>query len=93
MYRLALSKRCRRQLKRLRGSARYPLSLFDEAVELLLLSMSLPVKFRDHALKGQLVACRECHIRPDWLLIYCVHADLGVVELVATGSHSELFNE
>lgn len=69
------------------------MSLFDEVVELLLTGAVMPEKYRDHALHGHLVAYRECHVRPDWLLICCIHDDLGIIELVATGSHAELFDE
>jgi mRNA interferase YafQ len=50
---------------------------------------SPPPKNRDHALKGNYVDCRECHIEPDWLLIYMIDGD--VLRLIRTGSHSELF--
>lgn len=50
---------------------------------------SLPEQNRDHALTGQYVGHRECHIQPDWLLIYKVEGEFLV--LVRTGSHSELF--
>ena len=53
----------------------------------------LPDKYRDHALtnyaKGNNV--RECHIKPDWLLIYKVYSDRLVLELLRTGTHSDLF--
>ncbi|WP_457551446.1 type II toxin-antitoxin system YafQ family toxin [Desulfobacula sp.] len=49
----------------------------------------LPPKNKDHQLKGTLKDCRECHIEPDWLLIYRIEgSELG---LVRTGSHSDLF--
>lgn len=48
---------------------------------------------RDHALIGDFAGCRECHIRPDWLLIYRKQEDgvLGLLHMVRTGSHSDLF--
>lgn len=49
----------------------------------------LPPKNRDHNLKGNYQDCRECHIEPDWLLIYMVEGE--VLRLVRTGSHSNLF--
>ena len=53
----------------------------------------LPDRFRDHALvnysKNSNV--RECHIKPDWLLIYRVYSDRLVLELLRTGTHSDLF--
>ena len=50
----------------------------------------LETKYRDHILKGNYVGYRECHIEPDWLLIYKT-IDTQYLELARTGSHSELF--
>ena len=49
----------------------------------------LPVKNRDHQLKGFLKDCRECHIEPDWLLIYRIEG--SELCLIRTGSHADLF--
>lgn len=50
----------------------------------------LPEKYKDHALIGNWIGCRECHIRPDFLLIYKID-DSNTVTLARLGSHSELF--
>ena len=52
---------------------------------------TLPLSNRDHSLAGNYVNHRECHIEPDWLLIYRVNQEKKSIELVRTGSHSELF--
>ncbi|MFA6408712.1 MAG: type II toxin-antitoxin system YafQ family toxin [Gammaproteobacteria bacterium] len=49
----------------------------------------LPSYYRDHCLKGEFSGCRECHIEPDWLLIYCIERDYLI--LIRTGSHSDLY--
>jgi mRNA interferase YafQ len=49
----------------------------------------LPKKMRDHALRGNYTYHRECHIEPDWLLIYKISD--GVLQLERTGSHADLF--
>ena len=49
----------------------------------------LPARCRDHQLRGAYRDCRECHIEPDWLLVYRV--DASMLQLVRTGSHSDLF--
>ena len=49
----------------------------------------LEEKFKDHALQGNYVGARDCHINPDWLLIYAIIGD--ELRLIRTGSHSELF--
>ncbi|MBR4531060.1 type II toxin-antitoxin system YafQ family toxin [bacterium] len=51
----------------------------------------LPQKYSDHALKGTFSGYRECHIEPDWLLIYKISEDVLVLSLYRTGSHSDLF--
>lgn len=50
---------------------------------------SLPAHYKDHKLKGEFSDCRECHIEPDWLLIYII--DNNDLILIRTGSHSDLF--
>jgi len=56
---------------------------------LLIKAKNLPTKNRDHQLKGLLKDCRECHIEPDWLLIYRIEG--SELCLIRTGSHSDLF--
>ena len=51
----------------------------------------LPSKYKDHALQGDYYPERECHIRPDWLLIYYIDKKNGILELDRTGTHSDLF--
>ena len=55
----------------------------------------LPVKNKDHALQGEFAGCRECHIQPDWLLIYSKESDgeLYILNLLRTGTHSDLFKK
>ncbi len=52
--------------------------------------IALPEEFHDHKLIGNYIGVRECHIRPDWLLIYKVYEDVLVLQLMRTGSHSKL---
>ena len=58
-------------------------------MELLVEEKSLPIKNRDHALIGNYKGRRECHIEPDWLLIYKIDKEVIIFE--RTGSHSDLF--
>lgn len=71
------------------ASGRYSVNDFLTIVDCLAKDESLPEKFRDHALIGEWKGYRECHIKPDWLLIYR-KTDTELI-LVRTGSHSELF--
>lgn len=51
----------------------------------------LEEKYKDHALKGKWEGFRECHVQPDWLLIYLVENDILTLILVDTGTHADLF--
>ena len=62
--------------------------LYD-VVSMLLENKPLPLKYKDHSLGGQWTNKRECHIEPDWLLIYCIRENDLILE--RTGSHSDLF--
>ena len=62
-----------------------------EIIEILANGNQLPAKYRDHELTGNYTDTRECHIEPDWLLIYEIREDILVLMLNRVGSHSELF--
>lgn len=62
-------------------------------VKLLVNGESLPEKYRDHELEGIWKGHSECHIRPDWLLIYKINEGILVLELTRTGSHADLFGK
>lgn len=72
--------------------ARLDIALLDSAVEKLIHEAELDGRFRDHELKGKYTGFRECHIQPDWLLIYLVEDDILTLTLVDTGTHSDLFD-
>lgn len=67
----------------------YDLSLLTEVIDLLAAGEQLPPKYKDHNLIGNYKGFRECHIQPDWLLIYEVSDN--VLYLARTGTHSDLF--
>ncbi len=69
----------------------YPIEEFEYVVGLLQNGEKLPLKYRDHSLTGNYVGYRECHIRPDWLLVYAVQEDVLILTLSRTGTHSDLF--
>lgn len=66
------------------------LRLLSEVVDKLQCGEPLPEKNKDHALTGNWKEHRECHIQPDWLLIYRIVEDKLILSLVRTGSHSDL---
>lgn len=69
----------------------YDLCLLTEVINLLASGEPLPERNRDHALSGNFSGCRECHIAPDWLLIYELSGADLLLYLTRTGSHSDLF--
>jgi mRNA interferase YafQ len=79
----------KRDYKKIVASGRYKKQDFLTVVELLANDQPLPDKYRDHVLMGEWKNYKECHIKPDWLLIYKKIEDRLL--LARTGSHSELF--
>ena len=69
----------------------YNMALLQEVVDLLASGETLPDKYRDHSLTGDYNGYRECHVLPDWLLIYRIEDDLLILGLTRTGTHSDLF--
>ena len=68
-----------------------PKSELDEVVKLLSEEKPLLPKHKDHPLKGNFWGYRECHVRPDWLLIYRIDKQILTLVLIRTGTHSDLF--
>ena len=69
----------------------YNIELLEEVVNKLAAGIVLEPKYRDHELSGDFKGLRECHIAPDWLLIYQVVENELVLYLSRTGTHSDLF--
>lgn len=65
--------------------------MLTEVIRLLADGNTLPEKYKDHKLSGDFIGCRECHITPDWLLIYEINKGELVLYLTRTGTHSDLF--
>lgn len=91
MLKIVLSNRFKKDLK-LIAKRGYNLGLLDDIVNRLARQEPLPDKNRDHSLTGDYIGYRECHIQPDWLLIYRVDNDELLLFLSRTGTHSDLFN-
>ena len=69
------------------------IDLLDDIIRALSRGDTLPEKDKDHALSGGWIGHRECHIQPDWLLIYRIEDDILVLTLARTGTHSDLFGK
>lgn len=86
---IVMSNRFKKDLK-LAQKRGYNLTLLDEVVTTLSKLEPLPEKNRDHALTGNYIGFRECHIQPDWLLIYRIDDEELLLFLSRTGTHSDL---
>lgn len=67
------------------------LTLISEVIKLLANGEVLPPRYKDHSLSGDYASFRECHITPDWLLIYQIDGSELILYLTRTGTHSDLF--
>lgn len=79
----------KRDVKRLQKRGKN-IEKLKQVIRLLVNAEKLEPKLRDHQLRGLLKDCRECHIEPDWLLIYRIEG--SELCLVRTGTHADLFN-
>lgn len=69
------------------------IDLLDNIIRALSRGETLPEKTKDHELSGNWVGHRECHIQPDWLLVYRIDDDILVLTLARTGTHSDIFGK
>lgn len=89
-YRIKPTSRFQKDLKRIQKRG-YQIELIKEVVRKLSDGETLEPKYKDHTLSGDYSGCRECHITPDWLLIYEIYEDELILYLTRTGTHSDLF--
>lgn len=90
MLNIVLSNRFKKDLKAI-AKRSYNLDLLEEVVNTLAAQKPLPEKNKDHPLTGDYIGFRECHIQPDWLLVYRVDEGDLILFLSRTGTHSDLF--
>ena len=89
---LRTTSRFRKDYKRLKKQGK-DMNLLQNVIDDLLAEKVLDKKYKDHALAGDYVGFRECHILPDWLLIYITDHGQLILTVTRTGSHSDLFDE
>ncbi len=88
-YELVTTARFRKDVKRMKKQG-LPMKELAWVLNQLLDGQELPPAYRDHGLSGNYAGFRECHIRPDWLLIYLVSETELILTASRTGSHSDL---
>ena len=89
-YVLKPTSRFQKDLKKLQ-KRNYNIDSLKEVLNLLANGELLSPKHRDHVLSGVYAGMRECHIEPDWLLIYEIKDEDLILYLMRTGTHSDLF--
>ena len=89
-YNIRPTAKFQKDLKRVQRRG-YDIALLTEIIKKLAAGEALPAKNKDHNLSGDFAGCRECHITPDWLLIYELADDELILYLTRTGTHSDLF--
>jgi mRNA interferase YafQ len=90
MYNIRPTTRFQKDLKRIKKRG-FDISLLTEIIKKLAAGEPLPAKNKNHLLSGIYSNCWECHITPDWLLIYEIDENELILYLMRTGSHSDLF--
>ena len=69
----------------------YSIEHIQSIISLLANGEKLPAKYKDHALTGKYSGYRECHIEPDWLLVYEIHEEKLILIITRTGTHADIF--
>ena len=91
MFDIRFNNRMKRDVKLMKKRGK-DLSKLENILTKLANGENLPDKNKDHQLKGEWQNFRECHIEPDWLLIYCIEDDELILYATATGTHADLFD-
>ena len=81
----------KKDIKKLESSGYKDMEKIKTVVRKLIAGETLERKYKDHPLTNDLKGHRDCHIEPDWILIYKIDEDVQEITFVRTGSHSELF--
>lgn len=92
MYKIVYTNRMKKDAKLMRKRGK-DMDKLIHVLSLLANGNPLPVQYKDHPLTGNLQDFRECHIEPDWLLIYQIYEDTLILSATATGSHADLFGK
>lgn len=92
MLTLVTTSKFRKDYKRIKKRS-YDLDLLEAVLNTLLNEKPLPKENKDHSLTGNYIGFRECHIQPDWLLIYAVSNTELILTASRAGTHSDLFDE
>lgn len=90
MYKIYSTAKYRTDLKKIAKAGTKNIQELLDVIDMLAAGKTLPLKYKDHALRGRNKNQRECHIQPDWLLIYEIDEDILILTLLRTGNHANL---
>jgi mRNA interferase YafQ len=90
MYAITYTRQYHKSVKLCRKRG-YDLNLLEKVISLLEESGKLPIQYKPHKLSGKYEGCWECHIKPDWLLVWMQDGQELILLLLDTGTHSDLF--
>ena len=82
----------RKDYKRIRKRG-YDILQLETVIDIILTNNPLDTKYKNHTLSGNWSGYQECHIQPDWLLVYRIEQENLILSLSRTGTHSDLFNQ
>ena len=89
-FEVVKSRRFKKSLKKMLRRGK-DINKLEAVVSMLARGESLPARYKDHALSGDLTGLRDCHIENDWILLYYIEANVLVLTLSDIGTHSDLF--
>lgn len=92
MLELATTGQFRKDYRRVKKRG-YDMELLETVINNLLQEKPLEEHYRDHGLAGNYLGFRECHILPDWLLVYAVNKKQLILTASRTGTHADLFEK
>lgn len=92
MYKIVYTNRMKKDAKLMKKRGK-DMNKLVNILSLLASGNPLPAQYKDHVLTGNLQDFRECHIEPDWLLLYQIHENPLILSATATGSHADLFGK
>ena len=92
MYKIVYTNRMKKDAKLMQKRGK-DMNKLIKVLALLAEGNPLPAQYKDHQLSGNLSDFRECHIEPDWLLMYQIYDDILIISATATGSHTDLLGK
>lgn len=92
MYKIEFTNKMKKDTKLMKKRGK-DISKLENILDMLANGVKLPSNCSDHQLTGNLKDFRECHIEPDWLLMYQYHDDILIITATGTGTHSDLFGK